>query len=123
MPLGEAHRRTLAENLVASRTAAVFGVRHGWVCGRAADVASTPATLSLIGISGGGPTLLKAAGPGRSGAHLHRRSHPQVEPMRNPAIQRMRFGVMEVTDENRPLGRWGSYVRPAGLNSRPAKCS
>src|ERR1700749_2450152 len=67
VPLGEAHRRTLAENLVASRDQPPFSASamDGYAV-RAADVATTPVTLALIGMSAAGHAFEGELGPGEA---------------------------------------------------------
>jgi molybdopterin molybdotransferase len=67
VPLGEAHRRTLAENVVASRDQPPFSASamDGYAV-RAADVATTPVTLALIGMSAAGHAFEGELGPGQT---------------------------------------------------------
>ncbi len=115
VPLGEAHRRTLAENLVASRDQPPFSASamDGYAV-RAADVATTPAILSLIGMSAAGHAFEGELGPGEAvriftGAPLPKGADAIVI-QENAAPSE--DGKVTVN-----LGAAaGRYVRPAGLD-------
>src|SRR4029077_6285275 len=65
VPLGEAHRRTLAEDLMASREQPpLSGSPMDGYAVRAADVATTPVTLALIGMSAAGHAFEGELGTG-----------------------------------------------------------
>jgi molybdopterin molybdotransferase len=115
VPLGEAHRRTLSENLIASRDQPPFSASamDGYAV-KAADVASAPATLALLGMSAAGHPFAGKVGPGQavriftgapvpSGADaivIQENTQPNGE------------GKVTVTT---PASA-GRYVRPAGLD-------
>lgn len=115
VPLHEAHRRTLAHDLIASRDQPPFpaSAMDGYAV-RAADIARTPVTLTVIGMSAAGHPFEGELGPGQAariftGAPI---------PTGADAI---------VIQENTVAGRDGKvtvnltaaagrYVRPAGLD-------
>ncbi len=115
VPIHEAHRRTLAHDLIASRDQPPFpaSAMDGYAV-RAADIARTPVTLTVIGMSAAGHPFEGELGPGQAariftGAPI---------PTGADAI---------VIQENTVAGRDGKvtvnltaaagrYVRPAGLD-------
>jgi molybdopterin molybdotransferase len=115
VPLGEAHRRTLAENLVASRDQPPFSASamDGYAV-RAADVASPPTTLSLIGMSAAGHAFEGELGPGQAvriftGAPIPKGADAIV--IQENAVP---GGDGKVTVSLAAAA--GRYVRPAGLD-------
>ncbi|MBV8428514.1 MAG: molybdopterin molybdotransferase MoeA, partial [Hyphomicrobiales bacterium] len=64
VPLDQAHRRTISQPLIASRDQPPFpaSAMDGYAV-RAADVASTPATLTVIGMSAAGHPFAGTVGP------------------------------------------------------------
>jgi molybdopterin molybdotransferase len=115
VPLDEAHRRTLAESLVASRDQPPFSASamDGYAV-RAADVAATPVTLAIIGMSAAGHAFEGELLPGQAvriftGAPLPKGADTIVI-QENTALTR----EGKVTVKSGASA--GRYVRPAGLD-------
>ncbi|MFI5012048.1 MAG: gephyrin-like molybdotransferase Glp [Hyphomicrobiales bacterium] len=114
VPLAQAHRRTLAENLVASRDQPPFAASamDGYAV-RAADVAHTPATLRLIGTSAAGHAFSGALAPGEAARIFT--GAPMPAGADTIIIQEdtvVGDGAVTI-NEGSPAGR---HVRPAGLD-------
>ena len=111
--LADALGRVLAEDVVARGTQppSPVSAMDGYAV-RAADVASVPARLSVVG-DGAGRQRLSAAGQGRrGGAHLHRRAGARRAP--TPSSSRKipsATAISSIVQRGRAAGR---YVRPAG---------
>ena len=73
--LEQAYGRVLVRDLKALRTQPPFpnSAMDGYAL-RAADTASAPATLTVVGESAAGRAFEGVGRPGRGGAHLHRRA-------------------------------------------------
>jgi molybdopterin molybdotransferase len=115
VPLAKAHRRTLAENLVASRDQPPFSASamDGYAV-RAADVATPPVTLALIGMSAAGHAFEGEVAPGQTvriftGAPLPKGADAIVIQENTVAT-----GDGKVTVNSGASA--GRYVRPAGLD-------
>lgn len=113
--IGEAHRRTIAEDLAASRDQPPFpaSAMDGYAV-RAADVASTPVALDLIGMSAAGHAFEGELGPLQAvriftGAPVPKGADAIViqENTTPEGDERIRV--------NSPAAA-GRYVRPAGLD-------
>jgi molybdopterin molybdotransferase len=119
VPLHEAHRRTLAEDLIAPRDQPPFpaSAMDGYAV-RAADVARAPATLRLIGVSAAGHAFDGEVGAGETvriftGAPI---------PMGADTIIIQEDAVTRDTDVTIQEGAsQGRYVRPAGLDFAKAE--
>ncbi|SDR48276.1 molybdopterin molybdotransferase [Rhizobiales bacterium GAS191] len=119
VPLAEAHRRTLAEGVVASRNQPPFAssAMDGYAV-RAADVTQTPAQLHLIGTSAAGHAFDGELGPGEAvriftGAPIP----PGADTIVIQEDTTAGAGMVTV-NEGAAQGR---HVRPAGLDFASAE--
>ena len=113
--LAEAVGRVLAEDLAARRTQPPFAVSamDGYAV-RAADVASVPVRLKIVGYAPGRRRLGGGAAARRGRAHLHRRAVARGRRHdRHPGGYR---GATTIMCWCKEAGPKGSYVRPAGLD-------
>ncbi|MBV9569208.1 MAG: molybdopterin molybdotransferase MoeA [Hyphomicrobiales bacterium] len=113
--IGEAHRRTIAENLIASRDQPPFAASamDGYAV-RAVDVASTPVTLGLIGMSAAGHAFAGELGPLQAvriftGAPVPKGADAIV-------IQENTLSASDGKVRVNSPAAAGRYVRPAGLD-------
>ena len=117
VPIGEAHRRTLAKDLIASRDQPPFpaSAMDGYAV-RAADVAATPVTLALIGMSAAGHLFDGEVRPRQAvriftGAAIPKGADAIVIQENTIAESDRKIRV----ETPAPAGR---FVRPAGLDFR-----
>ncbi|MBV8766328.1 MAG: molybdopterin molybdotransferase MoeA [Hyphomicrobiales bacterium] len=115
VPLDEAHRRTISQPLIASRDQPPFpaSAMDGYAV-RAADVASTPATLTVIGMSAAGHPFAGTVGPRQAvriftGAPVPSGADAIVI---QENTQPSRDGKVTVSGS----ASVGRFVRPAGLD-------
>ena len=108
--------RVLAEDVTATLTQPPFdaSAMDGYAA-RAADVASVPAALTVIGESNAGGPFAGDSRPRRGGAHLHRRRRPQGRRLRrHPGRHRAQRRHAERARGRSP----GANIRRAGGDFR-----
>jgi molybdopterin molybdotransferase len=114
MALDDAHRRTLAEDLVAPRDQPPFpaSAMDGYAV-RAEDVAKVPATLRVIGTSAAGHAFAGALGAGEAVRIFTGAPVPQGADAIVIQEDTQAEGEIVTVTEAAPKGR---YLRPAGLD-------